>query len=53
MSNNYEDIDYKKFILVKDALLQAAEEYLNADKTSSTGEKVDRLVRLINKEYDI
>lgn len=53
MMNNYDDIDYEKLNLVKDELLKESEEFLYADKTSSIGEKIDRLVRLVNKSYDI
>ena len=53
MTDNYDDIDYDKFNLVKKELLKASEEFLYADRTSSTGEKIDRLVRLVNKNYDI
>lgn len=53
MTDNYDDIDYDKFNLVKEELLKASEEFLYADRTSSKGEKINRLVRLVNKNYDI
>ena len=53
MEQSYDDINLEIFNTVKSELMNAAEEFLYSDKTSSTGEKTDRLLRLVNKQYDI
>ncbi|KDA49018.1 MULTISPECIES: hypothetical protein [Leuconostoc] len=53
MTENYDDINDEKFTLLKDALLKAAEEFLYDNNTTSSEDKIQRLVRLVNKNYDI
>lgn len=51
--NEQEEIDYEKMDKTKDALLKISEEYINEGVKTSAREKVDKIVRLVGKEYDL